>query len=262
MLKHVITSFVLILVIVSCAVTPLGRKQFAFMPPDQLNAMGVEAFQQLKQKTPVETDPSTVNYVLCVSNSIVSVTQSDVKNWEVSVFQDDSANAFALPGGKMGVHTGLLKVAQNQHQLATVLGHEVGHVLASHGNERMSQNFALEQGLGLLSALANVQSEKGKMILGALGLGAQFGILLPYSRLQESEADELGLYLMAQAGFDPRESVTLWQNMSQAGGEQPPEFLSTHPSHNTRISGLQRGMPKALDYYNNAQAQGHRPNCS
>lgn len=262
MLKQIVISILFILIVVSCAVTPLGRKQFAFLPADELNAMGIEAFNQMKETTPTETDPATVNYVLCVSNSIVAVTQSDVKNWEVGVFQDDTANAFALPGGKMGVHTGLLKVARNQHQLATVLGHEVGHVLASHGNERMSQNFALEQGLGLLAALANVQSEQGKMILGALGVGAQFGILLPYSRLQESEADELGLYLMAQAGFDPRESVTLWQNMSQAGGEQPPEFLSTHPSHSTRISGLQQSMPKALNYYQSAQSQGRRPNCS
>ncbi|MGD8875104.1 MAG: M48 family metallopeptidase, partial [Gammaproteobacteria bacterium] len=182
-------------------------------------------------------------------------------NWEVVVFNDSDANAFALPGGKIGVYTGLLKVAENQDQLATVIGHEVAHVLARHSNERVSQKFAVEQGLSLISAIANPQSGTGQTLMGLLGVGAQYGVLMPYSRIQESEADILGLDLMARAGFDPRESTRLWINMGRAGGGQPPEFLSTHPSHSTRISDLNAHMPVALQLQSRARQQGKRPVC-
>jgi predicted Zn-dependent protease len=177
------------------------------------------------------------------------------------VFRDDAANAFALPGRKIGVNTGLLKVAENQHQLATVIGHEVAHVLSQHANERVSQQFAVDQGLGLINAIASPRSVTGQTLMGLLGVGAQYGILLPYSRVQESEADILGLDLMAKAGFDPRESVKLWVNMGKAGGGQPPEFLSTHPSDRTRISGLNAHMAVALDLQNKARQAGKRPDC-
>lgn len=157
----------------------------------------------------------------------------------MTVFQEDSANAFALPGGKIGVHTGLLKVADNQSQLAAVIGHEIGHVQAQHSNERMSLQYATQSGMQLLGALAGQDSAAKQGIMAALGVGAEYGLALPFSRKHEAEADIIGLQLMAQAGFDPRESVGLWQNMAAAnGGNEPPEFMSTHPSNSTRIEGL------------------------
>jgi predicted Zn-dependent protease len=181
-----------------------------------------------------------------VANAITNALP-EKRAWEVVVFRDDSANAFALPGGKIGVHTGLLKVAQNQDQLAAVIGHEIAHVLAEHGKERVSEQLVAQGGMSLLSAvIGNPEDPRHGLLMGALGLGAQFGVLLPHSRAQESEADIVGLDYMAKAGFDPRQSVNLWQNMAAAGGGQQPEFMSTHPSHGTRIQNLQAAIPKAL----------------
>ena len=241
-----------------CATTPTGRSQLVLMPDSQMDQMGLKAFTNIKEKTPVDSNRTTNQYVQCVGNAI---TREVGGNWEIVVFQDDAANAFALPGGKIGVNSGLLKVAENQHQLATVIGHEVAHVQAHHSNERVSQKFAVEQGLGLVTAIASPQSATGQTLMGLLGVGAEYGILLPYSRVQESEADILGLDLMAKAGFDPRESVNLWVNMGRAGGGQPPEFLSTHPSDSTRISGLKARMPEALNLQSKAVNAGKRPAC-
>jgi predicted Zn-dependent protease len=241
-----------------CATTPTGRSQLVLMPDSQMDQMGLKAFTNIKEKTPVDSNRTTNQYVQCVGNAI---TREVGGNWEIVVFQDDAANAFALPGGKIGVNSGLLKVAENQHQLATVIGHEVAHVQAHHSNERVSQKFAVEQGLGLVTAIASPQSATGQTLMGLLGVGAEYGILLPYSRVQESEADILGLDLMAKAGFDPRESVNLWVNMGRAGGGQPPEFLSTHPSDSTRISGLKARMPEALNLQSKAVKAGKRPAC-
>jgi predicted Zn-dependent protease len=179
----------------------------------------------------------------------------------VTVFQDKAANAFALPGGKIGVNTGLLEVATNPHQLATVIGHEIAHVQAHHGNARMSASYATQAGLTLAQVLAGASSPEKQQLIGLLGAGAQVGVLLPYGRSQESEADRLGLEYMARAGFDPQESVNLWRNMSETSGSQPPEFLSTHPAHGTRIQQLEAQMPTALNLYRQAQAQGKTPNC-
>lgn len=242
----------------ACATSPTGRSQLTLMPESQLNQMGVQAFRQIQKDTPVDRDVVTSNYVQCVARAI---TREVGGNWEVLVFRDDAANAFALPGNKIGVNSGLLDVAENQHQLATVIGHEIAHVLSHHANERVSQQFAVEQGINLISAVANPQSGTGRTVMGLLGVGAQYGILMPYSRIQESEADIYGLDLMARAGFDPRESVQLWKNMTRSGGSQPPEFLSTHPSHSTRISGLNGRMPVALQLQNRARQAGKRPVC-
>jgi predicted Zn-dependent protease len=182
--------------------------------------------------------------------------------WEVQVFEDKNVNAFALPGGKIGVYTGLLNVAKTPDQLAAVLGHEVSHVIAEHGNARMSAALATQAGLTAAEIYAASSGNDQAQILGLLGLGAQVGILLPYSRSQESEADLLGLDLMARAGFDPRQAVALWHNMAQAGGEQPPEFLSTHPSHENRIEDLKKRMASDLKRYRQARAQGNTPSCS
>ena len=256
-----IRLFVLInvlMLLTGCATSPTGRSQLVLMPEGEINQMGLQAFTTIKKETSIDRSTTTNRYVQCVAQAI---TREVGGNWEVVVFNDSDANAFALPGGKIGVYTGLLKVAENQDQLATVIGHEVAHVLARHSNERVSQKFAVEQGLSLVNAIASPQSGTGQTLMGLLGVGAQYGVLMPYSRIQESEADILGLDLMARAGFDPRESTRLWINMGRAGGGQPPEFLSTHPSHSTRISDLNAHMPVALQLQSRARQQGKRPVC-
>ena len=180
----------------------------------------------------------------------------------MALFQDGTPNAFALPGGKIGVNAGMLRVARGQDQLAAVVAHEIAHVTAHHGNERMTQELAVQGGLMLADLLAeNPGSREHELLRGALGLGAQYGLLLPYSRTHEREADLLGLDLMARAGFDPRESLTLWRNMAQVGGGQPLEFLSTHPSHETRLQELAEAMDGAMATYREARSQGRRPEC-
>jgi predicted Zn-dependent protease len=241
--------------LVGCQTSPTGRSQLVIVPADQLDAMGVQAFEEMRAKLTVDTDPAINSYVRCVATAITDEVSDKRTKWEVVVFKDDNPNAFALPGGKMGVYSGMLKVAENQNQLASVLGHEVGHVLAQHGNERMSQ----QQVTSVVLAAGSVYLDPVSM--QALGLGAQVGILLPYSRTHESEADVIGLDLMAKAGFDPRQSVQLWKNMEKAGGGAPPEFLSTHPAGTTRIDNLLSHMAAALATYNAARAKGKKPNC-
>ncbi|WP_419599940.1 M48 family metallopeptidase [Thiolapillus sp.] len=245
--------------LLACATTPMGRTQFNIMPDNEVRQMGLQAFTNLKQKTPISNDAGINQFVQCVASAITREVGGD---WEVVVFQDDSLNAFALPGNKIGVHTGLARLVDNQDQLATVLGHEVAHVLSNHSSERMSQEYALQQSMSLIQAVAAPQSALGQTAMGLLGVGAQYGVLLPYSRLHESEADLYGLKLMARAGFDPQQSIRLWQKMDQASkGQQPAEFLSTHPSHDTRIEDLQELMPEAMQLYQQALASGKRPNC-
>lgn len=255
---------IIILCITGCAVSPLGRKQLNLFPEAEMERMGLAAFNEMKKNTPQSDDPNVDRYVNCVARSVTSTLEGEWagKTWEVTVFKDDSANAFALPGGKIGVHTGLLNVAKNQHQLAAVLGHEVAHVLAHHGNERASQQFAANTGLEVLGALGGANSSKKATVMAVLGLGAQFGVLMPFSRLQESESDLLGLDLIANAGFDPRESTVLWENMSAGGTQKIPEFMSTHPSHETRIQDLQQRIPAALEIRHRAQSAGRSPLCS
>jgi predicted Zn-dependent protease len=253
------TSLIGLLILAGCATSPTGRSQLMFMPESQMAEMGLQAFTTIKKETPIDRNASTNAYVQCVGQAITREVGRG--SWEIVVFEDKDANAFALPGNKIGVNTGLLKVAQNQDQLATVLGHEVAHVLSHHANERVSQKFAVQEGVNLIGALASPHSATGQSLMGLLGVGAQYGILMPYSRIQESEADRLGLDLMAKAGFNPRESINLWRNMTRAGGSQPPEFLSTHPSHSTRIADLNAHMAVALHLQQQAIQRGKRPAC-
>jgi predicted Zn-dependent protease len=239
-------------VTLGCQTSPLGRKQLMLVPAGQMDSMGIQAFQDMKTTTKIEKDPATNAYVKCVANGITSA-MSESRDWEVVVFKDDTANAFALPGGKIGVHTGLLKVATSADQLAAVIGHEVGHVIAQHGNERVSEQIAEQGGLALVSAFTQENKNSGLM-MAALGIGTQFGVALPHSRTQESEADLIGLDLMAKAGFNPEEAVALWHNMEKAGGGAPPEWLSTHPSDDRRIASLQDHMGDALKEYRAARS--------
>ncbi len=248
----------------ACATSPLGRRQLNLFPESEMQAMGIAAFQQVKEKVPLSNDPVANRYVRCVADAVTrDIRGGEAGNyWEVAVFENKSANAFALPGGKIGVYTGMLKVAQTQHQLAAVIAHEVAHVLARHANERASTQFATQTGLDLLGVLTGTPSASKDALLAVLGVGAQVGVILPFDRAQESEADLVGLDIMAGAGFDPRESIQLWLNMDALGKAAPPEFLSTHPSHQTRMTDLKARMPQAMQLYERARLQGRRPLCA
>jgi len=257
-----------LLTLCACATSPLGRKQLMLESDSDMNQMGAQSFEEMKKTTPIDKDAKTNAYVRCVALAITNALTPDQKkavgvtSWEIVVFKDPAANAFALPGGKIGVQTGILPVAKTDAQLAAVLGHEVGHVIARHGNERVSQQTLAQGGLVIADVLAGKASpEKKDLIMAAVGAGAQYGILLPYGRTQESEADLIGLDLMSRAGFDPRQSLELWKNMSATGGSAPPEFLSTHPSNETRMHDLNARMPESLKKYQAAQARGLHPHC-
>lgn len=243
----------------ACATSPTGRSQLAFMPDSELDAMGLQAFSDMKNEKPITQDVRENEFVGCVTNAITRETGG---NWEVVVFEDKSLNAFALPGKKIGVHTGLVDLVDNQDQLAAVIGHEIGHVLAKHSNERMSQKLGAQIGMSVIAAVAAPQTPMGQTALGLLGVGAQYGVLMPFSRLHESEADAIGIELMAKAGFNPAESIKLWQKMAQASdGSHPAEFMSTHPSHETRIDDLKKLLPKATGVMRQARAAGKKPDC-
>lgn len=247
---------------VSCATSPTGQRQLQLFPDSQMTTMGVTAFEETKQKTPVSKDAALTRYVQCVASAVTAHANSRL-NWEVQLFDSPEVNAFALPGGKIGVYTGILGVAANQDQLAAILGHEVQHVLAEHGNARVSAAYATQGVLTLTQALSGAPSPMKDQLFGLLGVGAQYGVLMPYGRGQETEADVLGHDLMARAGFDPREAPELWRNMSRAsGGGGPPSFLSTHPANEERIRTLSARMPQALKLYEAAQARGVRPECN
>lgn len=248
------------LILISCATSPTGQKQLILFPDSEMTKMGITAYDEVKQKTPISKNQAATAYVNCVTNAIIREVPSKYK-WDITLFDDKAVNAFALPGGKIGVYTGLLNVANNQNQLAAVIGHEIAHVIADHGNARVSASFAAQSGLQLAQIMAGAASPQKNQLLGLLGLGAQVGILMPYGRGQESEADILGLNYMARAGFNPMASILLWQNMGKASGGQPPEFLSTHPSHQTRINDLNNAMPKAQELFKNARSQGKIPQC-
>jgi len=251
------------LVVAACVTSPLGRQRLLLFPDAEIAQLGVASFDKMKREMPLANDPVLESRARCVAGAIVAQLEGgSARSWEIAVFRDDSPNAFALPGGKIGVNSGLFSVAQNQDQLATVIGHEVAHVVAQHANERVSTAFAAQTGLELAQAISGAPGGEQSQLLALLGLGAQVGILLPYGREQEREADLIGLDLMAAAGFDPRESIALWQNMAKAGGGQPPEFLSTHPSHGTRMQDLARRMPQALARAEEARQRGLRPACN
>lgn len=241
-----------------CATSPTGRSQLIAMPDAQINQMGLQAFSALKNQKPISRNPQFNRLTHCIANAI---TQQTGGNWEVVVFQDKTFNAFALPGNKIGVHSGLIQLlGGNADQLAAVIGHEVGHVLAKHSNERASQQMVVQQGMGIIQQTALGQNPT---TLGLLGLGAQYGVLMPFSRTQESEADIIGQDLMSKAGFDPRQSITLWQKMESASqGQQSVEFMSTHPAHATRIQELQQHMPQAMALFQQSQTAGRQPRCN
>ncbi|WP_076542828.1 M48 family metallopeptidase [Shewanella sp. UCD-KL21] len=257
-MKAVLLGLFASLVISGCAThkSPTGRSQMLLFDEAQMSQMGAQSFDAMKKAEKISTNKQQTAYVNCVANRITAVLPDQSLNWEVVLFDSDQINAFALPGGHIGVYTGLLKVASDQDQLATVIGHEVAHVLANHGNEQVSRSQMTNAGMQMADIALGAGGVANKdLYMAGLGLGAQVGILLPFGRDQESESDELGLELMAKAGFNPAKSVTLWQNMAKAGGEQGPELFSTHPSHSTRIADLKALQAKVTPVYQAAKKQ-------
>jgi predicted Zn-dependent protease len=254
-----------LLIVVACVTSPLGRKQMLLLSESQMNDLGAKSFEELKQQTPIETDAAINQYVKCITTPITTESDKQIKvpKWEVVVFKKDELNAFALPGGKIGVYTGMIKMLQNDGQLAAVIGHEVGHVIAQHGNERVSDALGARAVLMVLDYLIGNKVEKTtkNTILVGLGLATQFGVLLPFSRTHESEADVIGLQLMAKAGFDPNQAVEVWKLMKANSGGSIPEIMSTHPSDDTRIANLSSRLPEAMGYYSTAQSAGKKPVC-
>jgi predicted Zn-dependent protease len=241
-----------------------GRKSHVGLSEKQEAALGLQSYQQvLSQAQRIDQGPQ-FDSVKRVTDRLAGATGAAGHNfdWQVSLIEDKQVNAFCLPGGKVVVYTGILPVAQNEAALATVLGHEMAHATSRHGAQRVfEQNLAQTAMTGVAVSLSNEDYNKQRAIMGALGAGAQFGVLMPFGRKHESEADAIGLMYMARAGYDPQESIRFWQRMehSAAGSAQPPEFMSTHPSHGTRIQALEAEMPKAMEEYNRSQHADARP---
>jgi len=257
-----LSFIVLFCFVTACTTAPLtGRKQLILLPASEINTMSFQAYSQMLSEQKVVKGTKDAQIVQNVGQRIQYAVekylkdnnQSDITKgfqWEYNLVEEASANASCMPGGKVIFHTGIMPICQTPTGVGVVMGHEVAHAVASHGNERMSQSMAAQ---GVLSVGAAFMNQKptlaNQLILQAAGMGTQVG-LLKFSRDQESEADRLGIIFMAMAGYNPAESIAFWQRMSaQSGGQAPPEFLSTHPSFSTRISNLKKWLPEAMTYY-------------
>jgi predicted Zn-dependent protease len=241
------------LVLVACQTAPItGRSQLLLFPEGAELQMGLDSYQQILQKAKVSTDPRLNEQVTRVGRRIAEATGRADYQWEFKVIEDPQANAFCLPGGKVAVYTGILPITRDDAGLAAVLAHEIAHAVARHGGERLSQRMAVE-GLtlaGTQALLAGRDARIVQLVGAALGAGTTVGLLLPWSRSQESEADYLGLIYMAKAGYHPGAARDLWVRMGEAsGGSRQPEFLSTHPSPATRVSQIEAWIPEALQHY-------------
>ena len=263
-MKNFISVAFTLLAISACSTSSTGRNQVALYSDTELNTMGITSFEEMKKEIPIITDKATNDFVLCVADAITSnVPQSAHQGeWEVVVFDSEQVNAFALPGGKIGVYTGILEVTENQDQLAAIMGHEVGHVLERHSNERLSANKLSNVGMAVATiALGATEVENKGLWVAGLGLGVQYGVIMPYSRSHESEADIVGQDLMARSGFEPQASVQLWKNMAKLSKNSPPEFMSTHPSNQTRIEQLSQPLAVSQPFYLAEKKSGKLPQC-
>jgi predicted Zn-dependent protease len=259
--NHLIALGLLALFLAACATVPFtGRRQTKLLPESTLTQMALTEYSSFMQQNQVSTNRSHSNLVKEVGNNIRMATEryfrakgkSDaLKNfkWEINLVEDATVNAWAMPGGKIVVYSGLLSVAQNTDGLAVVMGHEIAHAIAHHGNERMSQGLLVQLGgIALGEAMRDKPEATRNIFMTAYGVGANVGAVLPFSRLNETEADEIGLYLMAMAGYDPTEAAPFWERMNAGGGARPPEFLSTHPNPEKRSARLKELVPKAQEY--------------
>ena len=245
--------FGLLFLIASCATIPItGRRSLNVIPEGQELALGADSYQQVLNESNVVTSGPELEMVRRVGRRIAAVSDKPNYEWEFNLIRaDDTPNAFCLPGGKVAVYTGILPITRDETGLAVVMAHEIAHAIARHGGERMTDQLAFQLGGMGLEALLSEKSERTRnLVLTAYGVGGTVGVLLPFSRKHESEADHIGLVYMAKAGYDPREAGGFWVRMGQnSGGGAPPEWLSTHPSHSTRVRDINGWLPEAMGYY-------------
>ena len=265
--KYTFIVFLATILLASCRTTPFtGRRQMLFVPNSLVLQMSLQQYNEFMSTANVVTGTTDAEMVQRVGSRIAIAVETFYRNngmeaelrnfnWSFSLVENPSVNAFAMPGGKVVIYTGLLPVTQTEEALAVVVGHEIAHIIAHHASERVSQQLAL-QGVGVLGSALLGNSQRAQIGMAVFGLGAQYGIMLPFSRQQEHEADEIGLVVMALAGYDPRAAVPFWTRMMQMGsGGNIPAFLSTHPSDAARIAHIERIMPYALSFYVGAGIQ-------
>ncbi|MFW6257217.1 MAG: M48 family metallopeptidase [Prolixibacteraceae bacterium] len=258
------TVVITILLFVACSTVPLtGRKQFTAIPTSQMLSLSNQSYDQVLQQVELSGNNQALRDIRQVGQKVTNAVERYLAmndnselikgyEWEYNLIEDDALNAWCMPGGKIAFYTGILPVCEDKNGIAVVMAHEIAHAIARHGNERMSQQLALQLGgMALAEALEEKKETTVQLAMTAFGMGSQLGVILPYSRKHEKEADELGLYFMAMAGFDPREAPEFWKRMqAQATGPGTPEFLSTHPNPQKRIRYIERIMPEAMEYYN------------
>jgi predicted Zn-dependent protease len=246
----------------SCSTVPLtGRKQVSLLPESQLIGQSLTSYGEFMSSHKLSTNAAQTKMVKKVGQDIANAVKTFLKSknkesliegyqWEYNLVEDPQPNAWCMPGGKIVVYTGILPYTKDAAGLAVVMGHEVAHAVARHGNERMSHQIVAQYGAQALNSFISDQPETSKILFQqAYGLGTQYGVMLPYSRMHESEADKMGLVFMAIAGYDPHNAVEFWSRMSKSGGQKPPEIMSTHPSDETRMKALADFMPEAMNYY-------------
>ncbi|MEQ9439307.1 MAG: M48 family metallopeptidase [Cyclobacteriaceae bacterium] len=264
MKRTLFSSILALFFLISCSTVPLtGRKQLNLIPASEINSLSFQSYQEVLQESKLSNDKEQVALIRKVGNKLSYAIEQYMKEqglsneienfkWEFNLIEDDkTVNAWCMPGGKVAFYTGIMPICQNEEGVAVVMSHEIAHAIASHGNERMSQQLALQAGSTALSVALQEKPQLTQQIaMSAFGLGSQVGVLLPFSRSHESEADELGLYMMAMAGYNPEAAVPFWQRMNSEGGQRPPEFLSTHPAPETRIKQIQQTIPKTQKYQN------------
>lgn len=246
---------------VACSTVPLtGRRQLSLIPDSQINTLSFQNYQQVLQENEIVTNTEDAQLVKRVGKKIAYAVEKYMKEkglqdqingfkWEFNLIEDNTVNAWCMPGGKVAFYTGIMPICQDEAGVAVVMSHEIAHAIAEHGNERMSQQLTAQMGgMALSAALSQKPQATQQLANTAFGLGAQYGVLLPFGRTQESEADELGLYFLAMAGYQPEAAVPFWKRMAAQGGQRPPEFLSTHPAPETRIRNIQKIIPKTKKF--------------
>jgi predicted Zn-dependent protease len=259
-----ISLVIMLLMVYSCSTVPItGRKQLNLVSDTEMMSMSFSQYDQFLKEHKLSTNKEQTEMVKRVGKRIAEAVVKYMNDngygahikdfaWEFNLVEEDVPNAWCMPGGKVVFYTGILPLTKDEEGLAVVMGHEIAHAVAKHGNERMSHEMGVQMGGAALSVALNEKPEETKAIyMAAFGLGSQVGFMLPYSRTHETEADKMGLIFMAMAGYNPQAAVPFWERMAAGGGQKPPEFLSTHPADGTRIKDLQAYMPEALKYYKN-----------